>query len=205
VPELIDTLLAWLLTLPPSTVYIVVGGLSALENVFPPVPADTAVGIGAFLSHRGNVSALAVFGVTLASNVIAATAVYVAGRRLGRPFFTGRLGRRLLRPTRLERIERLYHDYGTWGIFLSRFVPGVRAVVPPFAGIAGLSAPRAIVPMAAASAIWYGLLTAAVASVADTIEDVVRVVARLNWSLLLVGATGAIALTVVVLSRRRQS
>jgi hypothetical protein len=59
--------------------------------------------------------------------------------------------------------------------------------------------------MAAASAIWYGLLTAAVASVADTIEDVVRVVARLNWSLLLVGATGAIALTVVVLSRRRQS
>jgi membrane protein DedA with SNARE-associated domain len=204
VPELLDTLLAWLLTLSPSTVYMVVGGLSALENVFPPVPADTAVGVGAFLSHRGSVSALAVFAVTLASNIVAATAVYLAGRLLGRPFFTGRLGRRLLRPDRLARIERLYDDYGIWGIFFSRFVPGVRAVVPPFAGIAGLSAPRALIPMIAASAIWYGLLTAVIASAAGQIEDVVRLVARLNWSLFAVAIIAGAFLAFAVHMRKHR-
>jgi len=202
VPELIESLLERLASLPPSTVYIVVGGLSAVENVFPPIPADTAVGIGAFLSHRGTVSALAVFGITWVSNVTAASAVYLAGRVLGRPFFTGRLGRHLLRPDRLERIERLYHDHGAWGIFLSRFVPGVRAVVPPFAGVAGLGAFRAIMPMALASGIWYGLLTALVASAAGQIEDVVRLVAGLNWTLF--GATLIAAAAVAVAVRRRR-
>ena len=133
-----------------------------------------------------------------------ACAVYVAGRTLGRQFFTGQLGQRLIHPRRLARIEHLYRVHGTWGIFLSRFVPGVRAVVPPFAGIAGLGAVRAIVPVAAASAIWYGLLTAVVAAAAGTIEDVARLVAGLNWGLLLVALT-AVAVGIVVFRRRRGS
>lgn len=180
-----------------------VGALAALENIFPPVPADTAVGIGAFLSHRGTVTATAVFAVTWTSNVTAASLVYLAGRTLGRQFFTGRLGKRLLHPTRLERIERLYRRYGAWGIFFSRFVPGVRAVVPPFAGIARLGIARSLVPMAVASGIWYGLLTALIATSAGRIEDVARVVGRLNWVTLVVavGAAGAIVLAV----RRRRA
>jgi membrane protein DedA with SNARE-associated domain len=150
------------------------------------------------------VSATAIFGVTLVSNVAAATAVYVAGRVLGRPFFAGRLGRRLLRPDRLQRIERLYREHGTWGIFLSRFVPGVRAVVPPFAGIAGLRAFRAIAPMALASAIWYAILTAVVAGAAGQIEDAVRLVGRLNSTLFLLAMTAAAAVAVTVWYRRRR-
>jgi len=199
----LETLLERLFVLPPLAVYGLVGALAAIENVFPPVPADTAVGFGAFLSHHGTVSAVGVFAVTWAANVASASAVYGAGRMVGRPFFTGRIGRRLLDPDRLGRIERLYRDHGLWGIFLSRFVPGVRAVVPPFAGIAGLGAIRAIVPIAAASAVWYGLLTIVIASMAGRIEDVVRLVTRLNWTLLtaaLVTGGGA-----VILARRRRT
>lgn len=185
--------------------YTIVGALAAVENVFPPVPADTAVALGAFLSRRGTILATAVFAVTWIANVGAATAVYVAARTWGRSFFTGRLGRRLLKPRRLARIERLYDEYGTWGIFLSRFLPGVRAVVPPFAGIVRLSAPRALLPMALASGLWYGALTFTVAQLADEIEDVARLLLRLNWV--------ALALVLIVLSavlggmvmRRRRS
>jgi membrane protein DedA with SNARE-associated domain len=200
--SLFDALLDQLLRLPSTAVYGVIGALAAVENVFPPVPADTAVATGAWLSYHGTVLASAVFGITWAANVCGATAVYVAGRTLGRQFFTGRLGSRLLHPTRLRRMEELYRRYGVWGVFASRFVPGVRAVVPPFAGIAKLSAPRAIVPLAVASAIWYGLLTVVIVQLAPRIEDLVRIVAGLNWGILIVIliVTGSIAWTV----RRRR-
>jgi membrane protein DedA with SNARE-associated domain len=143
-----------------------------------------------------------VFAVTWLANVGSAGAVYLGGRTLGRQFFTGRIGRRLLLPRRLARIEHLYRAHGTWGIFLSRFIPGVRAVVPPFAGIAGLGAVRTMIPVAAASAVWYGLLTAIVVVAAGTIEDVVRLVAGLNWGLLLAVLVAAFA--AVVVARRRR-
>jgi membrane protein DedA with SNARE-associated domain len=201
--RLFDELLRRLLELPEGTVYGVIGALAAIENVFPPIPADTAVALGAFLSHRGSVSAPVVFSVTWAANVGAATGVYIAGRTLGRQFFTGRLGQRLLHPRRLERLERLYERWGAWGVFLSRFLPGVRAVVPPFAGLAGLSAPRAILPMAVASGIWYGVLTLLVATFARELEDVARLVAGLNKLVLLVAVAGVAVAFYVVRRRAR--
>lgn len=200
VRELFDAILDRLLAAPDWAVYAAVGGLAAVENVFPPVPADVAVGVGAFLSSHGTVVAPVVFAVTWVANVSSAIAVYLAGRTLGRTFFTGRLGRRLLRPRQLQTIERLYDRHGSWGIFFSRFIPAARAVVPPFAGIANLSAPRTILPLAAASAIWYGGLTALVVAAAGQIEDVVRLVSRLNSAVL---ALGAIALIVLLLMWRR--
>ena len=41
---------------------------------------------------------------------------------------------------------------------VSRFLPGVRALVPPLAGAMGLGAGRALLAMSVASAVWYGLV-----------------------------------------------
>lgn len=186
-----------------SAVYIVIGALAATENVFPPVPADTVVALGVFLSHFGEISASVVFAVTWTTNVGAAAAVYVAARTLGRSFFTGRLGRRLLRPRALGRLEDLYKRHGVWGIFVSRFIPGVRAVVPPFAGIAGLGAARALIPMALASAIWYGAITIAVVLLATRLSDVARLLAGLN-RVAIIAAVGAAVFVVVFALVRHQ-
>lgn len=183
--------------------YAAVGALAAVENVFPPIPADTAVGIGAFLSHKGTITATGIFAVTWSANVASAALVYAAARIWGRAFFRGGLGQRLLPPRHMERIEALYERHGALGVFVSRFVPALRAVVPPFAGIAGLSAGRAVGPVALASALWYGALTWLVASFAQEIEDVARIVAGVNW----VGGVAvgiAIAVFAVVMLRRRK-
>jgi membrane protein DedA with SNARE-associated domain len=186
-------------------VYTVIGVLAGVENVFPPVPADTAVALGAFLSNAGTVSATSVFLITWSANVTTAASVYLAGRSLGRSFFTGRLGRRLLDRPRLERLERLYRDHGSWGIFVSRFIPGVRAVVPPFAGVAGLGAWRAIAPMAVASAIWYGVLTYVAATVARSLDDLLRLVGRLNWTVAAIALVAvAAAVSGMLVGRRRR-
>ena len=53
---MLERLLDALASLPLVPTYLVLMVLSALENVFPPVPADTAVALGAFLARRGEIS-----------------------------------------------------------------------------------------------------------------------------------------------------
>jgi membrane protein DedA with SNARE-associated domain len=172
VPDLIQDIINGLLGLPPTTVYAVIGILAAVENVFPPMPADTAVAIGAFLSAGGPISANAVFFTTWIANVTSAFLVYGAGRTVGRQFFRGRLGRRLLNPSAMARLERIYHKYGMLGIFGSRFIPGIRAVVPVFAGVANLGSLRVGIPLVVASGLWYGALTLVAAMVVREIDQI---------------------------------
>jgi membrane protein DedA with SNARE-associated domain/uncharacterized tellurite resistance protein B-like protein len=133
--------------------------LAAIENVIPPVPSDAAVALGAFLSNRGVTTPFGVFAVTWLANLAGAAAVYFAARRYGRKLFATAIGRRLLAPRSLAVIEREYLRFGVAGIFVSRFLPGIRAVVPPFAGLVNLSPLRMLVPTGVASAIWYGGIT----------------------------------------------
>lgn len=149
------------------------------------------------------ISAWAVFGITWAANVASAGGVYLAARTFGRPFFTGRFGQRLLKPESMARIERLYDRHGTWGIFLSRFIPGARAVIPPFAGVAGLKSVRALTPMVLASGIWYGTLTYVAANLIPKLDDVAVLVARMNWLGILVLAALVLGFGAVVLYRMR--
>jgi len=175
--------------------------LAAVENVFPPVPADTAVALGAFLAGRGVLSAWGVFVLTWGANVGGAAAVYGLGRRYGRGVFAGRLGRKLLSPETLDHIARAYERHGTVGIFLSRLLPVWRAVVPPFAGIAGVPPRRALVPLALASALWYGALTFLVTTLGTNFEDITRTLGHVNRVLAVVGL--ALVVVLVVWLRRR--
>ena len=171
-----------------------VGILAAVENVFPPVPADTAVALGAFASGGGVVSAPLVFLLTWVANVSSAAGMYALARHAGRRFLNGPVGQRMVRPEALLRLEQLYAHHGVWGIFLSRFIPGIRAVVPPFAGIAGLGAFRALVPVALASGIWYGTLTFLAATAVANLDELKRLLARMNW------VTGMLALMLLALA-----
>jgi len=182
--------------------YGAIGLLAALENIVPPVPADMAVALGAFLAARGApISPLGVWAVTLAANVSSAVFVFLAARRFGRPFFATRLGRRLLSERALERIGAAYQRHHVWGIFFSRFLPGYRAVVPPFAGIAGLRGRQALPPVLLASALYYGLLVTVVHALGANWESVERLLGRVG---LILGGM-ALALTALLLWRWRRS
>ncbi len=155
---MIDWLLERMLALPPGFVYLIIGVFAALENIVPPVPADTVALFGGFLIGQIGGSAWIAFFYVWVGNVLGALLVYGAGRRYGPRFFATPLGSRLLAPRQLERLGFLYQRHGVIVIFVSRFLPMFRAVVPAFAGTARLGFWTTAVPLGMASAIWYGAL-----------------------------------------------
>jgi membrane protein DedA with SNARE-associated domain len=160
------------------------------------VPADSIVALGAFLAARGaNITLIGVFFATWVPNVASAVGMYWVARTLGRTFAEGRTGRRLLSPRALATLERAYHRHHLWGIFVSRFLPGYRAVVPPFAGVVGIGAFRALVPVALASGIWYAFLAWLAHRVGSNWDELQRTLGRVSWWL---GAAATVVTALLV-------
>jgi membrane protein DedA with SNARE-associated domain len=189
---MVDGFIDWLAAVPAPLLYTVLIVLSALENVFPPVPADVAVALGAFLAQRGATSSILIGVSCWAANTASSAAMYVLARSHA-DFFHQGWPARLLPPPAMGALERAYARYGTWGIFFSRFLPGIRAAVTPFAGVVGLSPMRALVPSAAASAIWYAFLIVAGTALGREWSRVREVVERVS------GAMGVLGLIVTAL------
>jgi membrane protein DedA with SNARE-associated domain/uncharacterized tellurite resistance protein B-like protein len=163
------------------------------------------VALGAFLTNQGLTTPLGVFVVTWTANLAGAAAVYFASRRYGRRLFASRIGRRLLAPRSLAVIEREYLRFGVAGIFVSRFLPGIRAVVPPFAGLVHLSALRTLVPMGVASAIWYGGITILGSVIGAEWERINRILLGVNRTLAIIaGILVVVGLLVYLRNRRRR-
>lgn len=151
-------LLDWLGTVPLGVLYAVLGVAAAVENFFPPVPSDAVVAVGSFLAARGNGNVLWAFAATWVGNVSGAMLMYALGRRFG----AARLERRLLgdRSASAEgRLRAAYGRYGLGALFFSRFVPAVRAIVPPFAGALRIPPLRVFLSIGLASGLWYGLVS----------------------------------------------
>jgi membrane protein DedA with SNARE-associated domain len=152
----VTTFIAWMNALPDMLVYLALAGGAAIENVVPAVPADTFVALGGFLAGAGDLDARWVAAVTWLANVTSALIVFRLSRAHGPTFFRSRWGEALVRPHQMERMGRFYQRWGLPAIFFSRFLPGVRAVVPIFAGATRQPGWRVVPPIAIASAIWYG-------------------------------------------------
>lgn len=150
--------LDWLSGLPPAALYAALAVVSAAENVFPPLPADTVVAFGAFLAARGQATLLGAFVATWFGNVAGALLVYMLGRRYGTQYAHNWMVR-FGGGASESRLKRMYERRGILALFLSRFIPGLRALVPPFAGALRVSPVHATLAIAVASAIWYGIVT----------------------------------------------
>jgi membrane protein DedA with SNARE-associated domain len=198
---------AWMIGLPANALYAAAFAFAAIENVFPPFPADAFVALCAFVANPGEASLVLTFGSVVIGNVLGASITYGLGRRYGAAGLHRRLeARGLVRKE--EKIERLYERYGLVAIFLARMIPGVRGIVPPFAGAMRISAVWTHVVIAMASVVWYGFVTLLAYRAGDDWRAFVSQIARLGKmgagvSLLLVLAFAGLVWWLV--RRRRQA
>ena len=178
-----DGFLVWLRDVPPVLMYAVLGVGAAVENLVPLIPADTFVLLGGFWAARGSASEGIVFLVTWTSNVLSALAVYSAAYLYGESFFHTRFGRYLLDPKQVGIVRRFYRRWGAAAIFYTRFLPGLRAVTPIFAGLIRQRPISVVFPLLLASGIWYGALVWVGAFAGRNVDQLLRMQSRLNWTL----------------------
>ena len=191
--EQLEAFLELVASVPVETMYLLVGVGAAVENLFPPIPSDVAVVAGAVLADRGMLDARLVFLVAWLSNLLLALIVYMAARRFGGGIFSTRWGRWLLRPAQLHRMSLFYEDYGTLTILVSRFFPVFRVLVPAFAGISRLGFWRTSLPLAIASAVWYGVLVIAGVFASRNVPRIVGALQAINTT------AGLVALAIALL------
>lgn len=154
----IDAIINWLIDLPIAALYPSIFLISAVENIFPPFPADAVVAFGSFLAARGKASPYSTFLVAWLGNLCGAALMYYIGRRYGSSAFMSRL-ERWVGTGAEQRLMALYGRYGLPALFISRFLPAVRAVVPPFAGAMKLPPLPVALAVATASGIWFAFIT----------------------------------------------
>ncbi len=190
--------------LPPALLYLTLALAAAVENVFPPFPADTVVAFGAFIAARAGRSVVAPFLASWAGNLVGAAAMYALGRRFGTEWLRARLAR--FGGERAEaRVREMYGRRGMGALFLSRFLPGVRAVVPPLAGAMRLPALPALASMSLASGIWYGLTAYVASHVGARWEDVTARLGEVGRVVTIAAVALAAAIVIWVLWRRRRT
>ncbi len=139
--------------IPPLLVYAVVFGSCILESFFPPWPTDVIAVYAGFLAGRGIVAGEAVLAAAILGTQLGVMAVFWISRRWGRSLLSGPMGR-YVPVERLTSLEGWFARYGAPAIAISRFFPGVRALVMPAAGLADLAAWKVWVFAGTSVVIW---------------------------------------------------
>lgn len=198
----LQSLFDWLLSLPPSTLLPALALLAAVENIFPPIPADALIALGGFLAARADASPLPSFFSVLGGNVAGAMIMYAVGRRYGAAWTENRF--HLKHGAHADaKLSAWYARYGMFALFLGRFIPGVRAIVAPFAGALRTSVFGTLLAISGASGLWYGLVLIVAFRAGDNWEQLLGTLGRLGATTGAVAA-GLAALVVVLVWRRRR-
>ena len=142
---------------PPAVVYGIVFLSCILEAFFPPWPTDVISVYAGFLAGRGQVDSTLVVIAAVVGTQLGVMATFWLGRRFGRALLVGRLGQ-LLRADRLAHLEHWFARYGAPAIAISRFFPGIRALVTPAAGLAGFPAWKVLWWSGVSSVVWNVLV-----------------------------------------------
>ncbi|MGD0759117.1 MAG: DedA family protein [Candidatus Sulfotelmatobacter sp.] len=107
-----------------------------LENTGIPVPGETVLLLSSFLAfseHELQLSWIIVVGTIAAT--MGDNLGYAIGFRGGRPLLERYRELLRIRPTSLERGDRLFARYGAVAVLFARFVFGLRIVAGPLAGV----------------------------------------------------------------------
>lgn len=120
---------------------VVLFGILAVQSAgIPGPPGKTALVAASLLAARGHFPIGGVIAAAAAGIVVGGFVGYAGGRLGGRrlaerPFVARRVG------GLFERAERFFDEHGGKAVFTARFLPGLKVVAAPAAGICGMSLP----------------------------------------------------------------
>jgi membrane-associated protein len=139
----------------------------------------------------------------MAGNIGGAMLMYGLGHRFGMPWLVQKFPRMFSHES-TERLVERFRTGGVVAVAISRFLPGVRAVVPPIAGAVNFGAVRAALAMSVASGAWYAIVCWLAFRAGANADVLLARIADQQRTVAIVAAiVVAIALAVFFIRRRR--
>ncbi|KAA8957640.1 DedA family protein [Mycobacterium sp.] len=193
---------AVLQSIPPLTVYLVVGAVVGLESLGIPLPGEIVLVTAALLCtrHELAVNPLGVGAAGVIGAVVGDSIGYSIGRRLGLPLFDW-LGRRFPRhfgPGHVALAERIFLRWGSHAVFFGRFIALLRIFAGPLAGALKMRYLRFLSANVAGAVCWAGGTTALVYYAGLAAE---RWLERISWIALVVAVVAGVGAAIVLRKR----
>jgi membrane protein DedA with SNARE-associated domain len=106
-----------------------------LGNAGVPAPEESVLVLGGYLASQGRLHLPLVILVGIVSASFGDNLGFWAGQHYGRRL----LDRLPLSPERKAKYERIMVKHSAWAVFVARFIPGLRTIAGPLAGIVGVT------------------------------------------------------------------
>lgn len=170
-----------------------VGVLTAVENLFPPIPSEVVLPLAGYLAAQGRIDPVwAIVAATLGS-LAGAIVIYELASWMGKDRLRRAVHRMpLVDWDDIDRADDWFERHGASAVFFGRFVPGVRSLVSLPAGTSGLGRVQFWALTALGSAIWNSAFIGAGWALGSAWTSVGRYSDWINYGLL-VGFAGAVA------------
>lgn len=152
----------WITSIVQSLGYVGVALLTALENLFPPIPSELILPLAGFLAGQGQFHLPIAIAAAVAGSTFGAAILYTLGRWLGevrlRQLVQDHGKWLLLDEDDVDRAADWFRRHGGKAVYLGRLVPGVRSIISIPAGIEKMPIPKFALFTVLGSATWDGPL-----------------------------------------------
>jgi membrane protein DedA with SNARE-associated domain len=171
----------WLETVPPLSIYLLVGLVIGLESLGIPLPGEIILVSSALLaSQHGEINPFILGACATAGAIIGDSIGYAIGRKGGRPLLA-KLGRRFPKhfgESNIAVAERSFDRWGMWAVFFGRFIALLRIFAGPLAGVLQMPYWRFLVANVLGGILWAGGTTAVIYYVGVVAEAWLK---RFSW------------------------
>lgn len=118
--------------------YIAIFAVVILGNMGLPIPEETILMLAGYLVWEGKLRLPIVVATGLVSAILGDNLGYWMGREFGRRAIERYERWIFVTPARLDTMQRIVARYGPLAVFAARFLPGLRFLAGPVAGITGV-------------------------------------------------------------------
>jgi membrane protein DedA with SNARE-associated domain len=193
---------AFLQSIPPFAVYIVVGLIIGLESLGIPLPGEIALVSAALLAsrHTLDISPVGVGAAATIGAIVGDSIGYAIGHKYGMSLFE-RLGKRFPKhfgPGHVALAKQLFDRWGVWAVFFGRFIALLRIFAGPLAGALKMRYSHFLAANASGGLVWAGGTTAVVYYLGVVAE---KYMSRFSWIALVAAIVIGVGVTFLLKER----
>jgi membrane protein DedA with SNARE-associated domain len=129
-------------------------GAVFVEQIGPPLPSGPLLLIAGALAREGQVSTVAIAGISWGASMLGKGILYVVGKRYGRRAMAAVCRMAVTPDTNISKTDRHFERWGALLLIVAEFIPGVRTLAPSLAGAEKLSPTAFLLYSALGAALW---------------------------------------------------